>query len=157
MYWNARKLHLPDPDGPSVGRSGSDDADDGAGRRRVPSASIRSGEGEHLPLAGGGLIYNTYHRHLISISSLLLVVPGIFVASLGARPVLWVELQKDRVLLHQRARHLEGQRRASDWFVLVVATPWFADQPALARRTHHPCCEATEPGGDGGAPCRAFS
>ncbi len=125
MYWNARKLHLPDPDGPSVGRSGSDDADDGAGRRRVPSASIRSGEGEHLPLAGGGLIYNTYHRHLISISSLLLVVPGIFVASLGALAVLWVDLQKDRVLLHQRARHLEGQRRASDWFVLVVATPWW--------------------------------
>ena len=76
-------------------------------------------------MAGGGLIYNTYHRHLISISSLLLVVPGIFVASLGARPVLGVDLQKDRVLLHQRARHLEGQRRASDWFVLVVATPWW--------------------------------
>src|SRR6266446_4605477 len=57
---------------------------------------------------------NTYHRHLISISSLLLVVPGIFVASLGALAVLWVDLQKDRVLLHQRARHLEGQRRASD-------------------------------------------
>jgi len=68
---------------------------------------------------------NTYHRHLISISSLLLVVPGIFVASLGALAVLWVDLQKDRVLLHQRARHLEGQRRASDWFVLVVATPWW--------------------------------
>ena len=157
MYSNARKLHLSDPDGPSVGRSGSDDADDRAGRCRVPSASIRSGEGEHLPLAGGGLIYNTYHRHLISISSLLLVVPGIFVASLGARPVLWVDLQKDRVLLHQRARHLEGQRRASDWFVLVVATPWWLISQLWPVGLAILAGEATEPGGDGGAPYRAFS
>ena len=107
-------------------------------------------------MAGGGLIYNTYHRHLISISSLLLVVPGIFVASLGALPVLWVDLQKDRILLRERARYLESAARVrlvcSRGHHAVVA-----DQPALAHRTRHPCCEATEPGGDVGAPCRAFS
>jgi hypothetical protein len=62
---------------------------------------------------------------LISISRLLLVVPGIIVVSLAALPVLWVDLLKDRILLRQRARRLQGQRRAADWVVLAVARPWW--------------------------------
>ena len=60
-----------------------------------------------------------------SISRLLLVVPGIIVVSLAALPVLWVDLLKDRILLRQRARRLQGQRRAADWVVLAAAGPWW--------------------------------
>jgi len=62
-----RFVCLPDTVDPR-GEKGSDDADDGAGRRRVPAASLRSGEASILLWLVGGLIYNTYQRHLISIS-----------------------------------------------------------------------------------------
>src|SRR6266446_9068602 len=80
--------------------------DDAEYRQRASAA----GKASILLWLVSGLLYNTYFRHLISISSLLLVVPGIFVASLVALPVLWVDLLKDRILLRQRARRLQGQR-----------------------------------------------
>jgi hypothetical protein len=95
--------------------------DDAEYRQRASAA----GKASILLWLVSGLLYNTYYRHLISISSLLLVVPGIFVVSLAALPVLWVDLLKDRILLRQRARRLQGQRRAADWVVLAVATPWW--------------------------------
>jgi len=59
----------------------------------------------------GDLIYNTYHRHLISISSLLLVVPGIFVASLGALPVLWVDLGPGSASRASKISRVSGARQ----------------------------------------------
>ena len=73
----------------------------------------------------GGFIYNAYYGHLISLSSLLLFVPGIFVVGLLALPVFLVDLYKERLLLRGRARHRTGQGRGSDWLVLILATPWW--------------------------------
>src|SRR5258708_2784602 len=126
--------------------------DDAEYRQRASAA----GKASILLWLVGRLLYNTYFRHLISISSLLLVAPGMFVASLVALTVLWVDLLKDRILLRQRARRLQGQRRAADWVVLAVATV-VVHEPALARRTRGPCCESAEWGRDVGAPGRAFS
>lgn len=72
-----------------------------------------------------GLIFNWYHSHLLSFSSLLIFVPGIFVAALIAMPVFWFDLYKERILLDQRARALAGRRRAFDWVLLVLFTPWW--------------------------------
>ena len=86
----------------------------GLGDAEYRQRASAAGKASILLWLVGGLTYNTYFRHLISISSLLLVVPGIFVVSLAALPVLWVDLLKDRILLRQRARRLQGQRRAAD-------------------------------------------
>ncbi len=106
-----------------MGRRGSDRC-----RRwgwTTPSTgSERPQRGRPASYSGWWAASPTYFRHLISISRLLLVVPGIIVVSLAALPVLWVDLLKDRILLRQRARRLQGQRRA-DWVVLAVARPWW--------------------------------
>ena len=46
----------------------------------------------------GGLGYNLWVGHLVSWSSVLLILPGIFVASFASMPTLWVEIKKQKII-----------------------------------------------------------
>ena len=46
----------------------------------------------------GGLVYNFFQGDLISISSALLIIPGIFIASFAGIPAFWVNVKKMQIV-----------------------------------------------------------
>lgn len=61
----------------------------------------------------GGIIYNIYHSNFVSISSALLVLPGIFLISFASIPTFWMNLKKDQIV-----------RNTNNYAVLALFTIW---------------------------------
>lgn len=62
----------------------------------------------------GGFAYNFFQGDLISISSALLVIPGIFIASFAGIPAFWVHIKKTQIL-----------PKTNNVFVLLGFTVWY--------------------------------
>lgn len=62
----------------------------------------------------GGLIYNFFHGNLISLSSALVILPGIFIASFASIPTFWVNVKKMQIL-----------PKTNNIFVLAGFTIWY--------------------------------
>lgn len=45
-----------------------------------------------------GIIYNIYQSNLVSFSTLLLIIPGIFIISFASIPTFWVEVKKHQII-----------------------------------------------------------
>lgn len=45
-----------------------------------------------------GIIYNIVQHNLFSLSTLLLIIPGIFVISFASMPTFWVEIKKRKII-----------------------------------------------------------
>ncbi len=63
----------------------------------------------------GGLIYNFFNGDLISLSSVLVVFPGIFIASFASIPTFWVNVKKMQIL-----------QKTNNILVLIGFTIWYA-------------------------------
>ena len=61
-----------------------------------------------------GIIYNVYQLNLFSISTLLLVLPGVFIISYASIPTFWVEVKKHQIIPDTK-----------NVFVLVLFTVWY--------------------------------
>jgi|SRR3989338_6429034 len=61
-----------------------------------------------------GIIYNIYQSNLISLSTLLLVIPGIFIISFASIPTFWVEVKKQQIV-----------PATKNIFVLIFFTIWY--------------------------------
>ena len=62
----------------------------------------------------GGMVYNGIIGNLFSLSTALLIIPGIFIASYASMLTFWVEIQKRRIL-----------PQTNNVFVLLGFTIWF--------------------------------
>lgn len=69
----------------------------------------------------GGVAYNVYAGEFISLSTLLLIFPGIFLASLAVIPASLINLAKVRILSSMRHR----RHNLSDVAVLTLWTAWW--------------------------------
>ncbi|MBU0533373.1 MAG: hypothetical protein KJ887_01040 [Candidatus Omnitrophica bacterium] len=61
-----------------------------------------------------GVIYNIYQTNLISFSTLLLIIPGIFVISYASIPTFWVEVKKHQIV-----------PKTNNILVLTLFTIWY--------------------------------
>lgn len=61
-----------------------------------------------------GIVYNIYQSNLISISTLLVVIPGIFIISFASIPTFWVEAKKHQIV-----------PATKNIFVLIFFTIWY--------------------------------
>ena len=61
-----------------------------------------------------GIVYNIYQSNLISFSTLLLVIPGIFIISLASMLTFWVEVKKQQIVPVTK-----------NIFVLIFFTIWY--------------------------------
>lgn len=61
-----------------------------------------------------GIIFNVYQSSLISLSTLLLVIPGIFIISFASIPTFWVEVKKHQIV-----------PATKNIFVLILFTIWY--------------------------------
>lgn len=62
----------------------------------------------------GGLIYNYFNHNLVSISSALLILPGIFIASFAGIPAFWVNVKKLQIIPNTK-----------NIFVLIGFSIWY--------------------------------
>jgi len=60
-----------------------------------------------------GIVYNIYQSNLISISTLLVIIPGIFIISFASIPTFWVEVKKRQIV-----------PATKNIFVLILFTIW---------------------------------
>ncbi len=60
-----------------------------------------------------GIIYNIYQSNLISWSTLLLIMPGIFIISFASIPTFWIEVKKHQII-----------PATKNIFVLIFFTIW---------------------------------
>ncbi len=61
-----------------------------------------------------GIVYNIYQSNLISISTLLVIIPGIFIVSFASILTLWVEVKKHQIV-----------PATKNIFVLILFTLWY--------------------------------
>ena len=61
-----------------------------------------------------GIVYNIYQANLVSFSTLLLVIPGIFIISYASIPTFWVEVKKCQIV-----------PATKNIFVLILFTVWY--------------------------------
>lgn len=61
-----------------------------------------------------GIIYNIYQSNLISLSTLLLILPGIFIISFASIPTFWVEIKKHQII-----------PATENIFILIFFTAWY--------------------------------
>lgn len=62
----------------------------------------------------GGLIYNLFCGNLLSLSSALVIFPGIFIASFASIPTFWVEIKKKQIV-----------PKTNNIFILTGFTIWY--------------------------------
>ncbi|MDD5358605.1 MAG: hypothetical protein PHX80_05640 [Candidatus Nanoarchaeia archaeon] len=61
-----------------------------------------------------GVIYNIYRSNLVSFSTLLLVIPGIFIISFASIPTFWIEVKKHQIV-----------PKTNNVIVLTLFTVWY--------------------------------
>lgn len=61
-----------------------------------------------------GIIYNIYQSNLVSFSTLLLIIPGIFIISFASIPTFWVEVKKHQIV-----------PATKNILVLILFTIWY--------------------------------
>lgn len=61
-----------------------------------------------------GFAYNIYQSNLVSFSTLLLIIPGIFIISFASIPTFWVEVKKHQIV-----------PKTNNFFVLTLFTIWY--------------------------------
>jgi len=61
-----------------------------------------------------GLIYNTFSKNLISFSTLLLIIPGIFIISFASMLTFFVEIKKHQIIPNTK-----------NVFILSLFTIWY--------------------------------
>lgn len=61
-----------------------------------------------------GIIYNLFHSNLISISTLLLLLPGIFIISFASIPTFYIDLKKREIV-----------PRTNNIFILILFSIWY--------------------------------
>lgn len=61
-----------------------------------------------------GIIYNVYQSNIVSLSTLLLIIPGIFIISLASIPTFWVEVKKHQIV-----------PATKNIFILILSTIWY--------------------------------
>lgn len=61
-----------------------------------------------------GIVYNIYQSNLISISTLLVVIPGIFIISFASIPTFWIEVKKHQIV-----------PATKNILVLILFTIWY--------------------------------
>lgn len=73
-----------------------------------------------------GVIYNIYSDNLMSLSTLLLVIPGIFVASFASMPTFLVNIKKHQILKDQIVTNTKNVLILSlftIWYVIDLVFP----------------------------------
>src|SRR5680860_652693 len=61
-----------------------------------------------------GIIYNIYQSNLVSLSTIFLIIPGIFIISFASIPTFWVEIKKHQII-----------PKTKNIFVLTLFTIWY--------------------------------
>lgn len=61
-----------------------------------------------------GIIYNIYHSNLFSLSTLLLIIPGIFVISFASIPTFYVNTKKHEII-----------PKTNNVLILILFTIWY--------------------------------
>lgn len=61
-----------------------------------------------------GIIYNLFHSNLISISTFLLLLPGIFVISFASIPTFYMDLKKRQIV-----------PQTNNIFILILFSIWY--------------------------------
>ena len=61
-----------------------------------------------------GVVYNIYQSNLVSLSTLLLIIPGIFIISFASIPTFWVDVKKHQIV-----------PKTNNIFVLTLFTIWY--------------------------------
>lgn len=73
----------------------------------------------------GGLGYNWYVSELASLSTILLIFPGIFIASFASIPTYLIESAKNKALDSMLTRRRAGIKRVWDIPTLLVSSAWW--------------------------------
>jgi len=61
-----------------------------------------------------GIVYNIYQSNLVSLSTIFLIIPGIFIISYASIPTFWVEVKKHQIVPN-----------TNNVFVLILFTIWY--------------------------------
>jgi len=61
-----------------------------------------------------GVVYNICKSNLVSLSTILLVIPGIFIISFASIPTFWVEVKKHQIV-----------PKTNNILVLTLFTIWY--------------------------------
>lgn len=69
----------------------------------------------------GGLVYNFFQGDLLSISSGLLIIPGIFIASFAGIPAFWVNIKKIQIL--PKTNNILVLLGFTVWYIIDIAYP----------------------------------
>ncbi len=68
-----------------------------------------------------GVIYNIYHSNLVSFSTLLLIIPGIFIISFASILTFWVEVKKHQIV--PKTNNIFVLTLFSIWYLINLAYP----------------------------------